>query len=161
MASALRTTESLQPPHAGIAHQISVCDLVRDHVHTFAELPGELSNFEARGPGYQWNCEFQLSGPDEVQDDARERGPLRLHFCLIDTERRTRPVAALLLEEGYSGETHQSRFLHLQDLAQALDDINEDLAQRNEVIEAAAKANRFIEALAGVKEELGDDVIWE
>ena len=70
-------------------------------------------------------------------------------------------MAALLLEEGYSGETQQSRFLHLQDLEQALDEINEDLAQRNEIIEAAAKANRFIEALAGVKEELGDDVIWE
>jgi hypothetical protein len=161
MVSTSQAVSSFAQPDAVVSQLIDVCHLFRDHVHTFARLPGEASNFEQCGSGYQWHCEFQLRDREPGPDTSEALTPLRLHFFLGDTDNQPRPVASLFLTEGLARKAPQGRPVHLRDLDRALDEINEDLTRRNELIETSMKARRFIDALAGVKAELGDEVIWE
>lgn len=161
MAALPLSAATTAAPHDASSHRAGVYDLFRDHLQTFARLPGEVSNFEQSGPGYQWHCEFALGDPKPAVDAGGAREPLRLHFFLVDTEGRSRPVAALYLVAGYPTDAHLSHLVHLNDLAQALDDLNGELAERDGMVEMSVRANQFIEELSGVKQELGSEVIWQ
>ena len=161
MAAFSLSAASFAAEHDTLSQRAGVYDLFRDHLQTFARLPGEVSNFEQSGPGYQWHCEFALGGPKPGLDTGGAREPLRLHFFLVDTEGQPRPVAALYLVAGYPTDAHLSHLVHLSDLAEALDDLNRELAERDGMVEMSVRANQFIEELAGVKQELGSEVIWQ
>lgn len=159
MAALSLSAASLAAAHDTPSQRIGVYDLFRDHLQAFAKLPGEASNFEQSGSGYQWHCECALGG--SKPEVGKALAPLRLHFFLVDTEGLPRPVAALYLVAGYPTDANLSHLVHLNDLALALDDLNSELAERDGMVEMSVRANQFIEELAGVKQELGSEVIWQ
>ena len=139
--------------------RVTLYELFPRHIQLLAALPGEVSQFEETGYGYEWRCQCRL-GPVPAGDDGAT-AELQLHFSLVDLPAGTRPAAVLYLVEGQPGaDGPRRRLLPLQDLADTQELINGELARRGATVGIMEEADRFIRQLARVRDGLGEDVDW-
>jgi len=143
------------------AGRISVYQLFLHHASVLAKLPGEVSQFDETGFGYEWRCEYRLGEGAPAGEGHSGGYTLKLHFSLVDMKGRMRPVAVLYVVEQGSGQSSQARqLLPLEDLAETHEVLNDHLARKQVSIDALEKASRFITALYGVRDAIGLEVDW-
>jgi hypothetical protein len=141
------------------AGRITVYELFRRYAPLLAELPGETSQFDETGFGYEWRCEYRIAGGS---DGLAGEHSLKLHFSLVDMKGRLKPVAVLYLVEQSEGASTQARqMLPLEDLAEAHEVLNAHLARKRASIGALERASGFISDLSGVREALEWEVDWD
>ena len=141
--------------------RITVYELFRRHIQSLAGLPGEKSQFDQSDFGYEWRCEFDIGLLATDPAPASGAGRLQLQFSLIDLERQMRPAAVLyLLDNGREPGEQERLLLPLSDLLDTHERLNEQLALRESSINAFENGNRFMAALAVVRNSLGSAVTW-
>ena len=163
MASPRESTKRFKSPKGSqkaVLGRTSVYELFRQHAPVLAGLPGEVSQFNETGFGYEWRCEYQLDTPTSAGESPRDLR-LQLHFSLMDLKNRRKPAAVLyLVEQDLDGDIRERHLLPLEDLGDAQEAINASLAYRPVSIGMLEKADRFIQELQRVREALGDQVNW-
>ncbi len=163
MAAPRDTTKrlnSLKSTQGAAPGRISVYELFRQHAPVLAGLPGEVSQFNETGFGYEWRCEYQLDAQTRAGENPRDLR-LQLHFSLMDLKNRRKPAAVLyLVEQDPDGEIRERHLLPLEDLGDAQEAINASLAYRPVSIGMLEKADRFIQELHRVRDALGEQVNW-
>lgn len=152
---------SIQGFRAELQTRVTVHDLFLHCRQFLSGLPGETSQFEQSDFGYEWHCEFKIAAcaPTVTQTRADDGPSLHLRFSLVDVDRHLRPAAVLYLVEHDQGDCSRLP-LPLNDLNEAHEKLNECLIQRETTIEVFENANRFIVALAKLRESLGNEVAW-
>jgi len=141
--------------------RVTVYGLFRQHIQSLAGLPGEKSQFDQSDFGYEWRCEFDIGVPSTGSAPLSGGADLQLQFSLIDLERQLRPAAVLyLVDNGQEPGSQDRLLLSLGDLLETHEQLNRELVQREVSINAFENGNRFIAALARVRESLGSGVTW-
>lgn len=138
------------------ARRLTVCDVFQRHIHCLSALPGEISQFEETGVGYEWRCQMTLQ-------EAIVRGSayvdLLLQFSLLDMEGRPRPAAVLfLVEQAAAGQ--ERLYVPLEDRDAVIEKLYELLLPRGGSIEAMTLVQGFVDALISVRNSLGSEVDW-
>jgi hypothetical protein len=146
-----------------LAERVTVYDLFRRHARVLAGLPGEVSQFEEMGFGYEWRCECSLGTQSADPADPPGSSPreLWLHFSVIDMRGRLKPAAVLYLVEEREGlPAGERELLPLNDLSETHELLNRHLSGRQASIGALERADEFITELAAVREAIGQEVDW-
>ena len=119
MASPRESTKRFNSPKGSqkaVLGRTSVYELFRQHAPVLAGLPGEVSQFNETGFGYEWRCEYQLDAQTSAGESPRDLR-LQLHFSLMDLKNRRKPAAVLyLVEQDIDGDIRERHLLPLEDL---------------------------------------------
>jgi hypothetical protein len=141
--------------------RITVYELFPRYIQLLAGLPGEVSQFEETGFGYEWRCEYRLGAVQSAGGTGNGNAEFQLHFSLVDLRGGTRPAAVLyLVEEGPADDSPQRQMLPLEDLTETQEVLNRALAHRGATVGIMEGADRFLRQLGPVRDGLGQDVDW-
>ena len=117
MASPRESTKRFNSPKGSqkaVLGRTSVYELFRQHAPVLAGLPGEVSQFNETGFGYEWRCEYQLDAQTSAGESPRDLH-LQLHFSLMDLKNRRKPAAVLyLVEQDIDGDIRERHLLPLE-----------------------------------------------
>lgn len=150
-------------PRAGADPQVrqTVLDLFHRYMQPLSQLPGEISQFEETGVGYEWRCQLDVG---HVRSGRALQGvscSVQLHFSLVDLDGRSRPLAVLYLVEQAEVGGWQERILLSLEHPQSLhDQLGAGLLPQNPDAQSLDKADAFVGALVVVKAALGGEVDW-
>lgn len=143
------------------ARQRGVYDICHDHIRELSGLPGELSEFEENGIGYEWRCQLSLGACACGQVLGDTPCIFQLQFSLMDLEGRARPVAVLyLVEQAQLSDWQERILLSMETPGSAHDQVTHCLLPLGVDIEFMQKAGMFLEALEVVRSALGPSVRW-
>lgn len=150
-------------PPAGADPQVrqTVLDLFHRYMQPLSQLPGEVSQFEETGVGYEWRCQLDLGHQASGRALQGVSCSVQLHFSLVDLDGRSRPLAVLyLVEQAEAGGWQERILLSLENPQSLHEQLDGDLLPENPDIGSLEKATAFIGALVIVKATLGGEVDW-
>ncbi len=136
-------------------------DLFHRFIRPLSQLPGEVSQFEETGVGYEWRCQIDLGRFASGQALPGVSCNVQLHFSLVDLDSGSRPLAVLYLVEQAQPSGWQERTLLSMGNPQSLHErVSASLLPLDPAPEALEKAAAFIGALVVVMAALGAEVDW-
>lgn len=139
----------------------TVLDLFHRYIRPLSQLPGEVSQFEETGVGYEWRCQLDLGQFASGQAMQGVPCSVQLHFSLVDLDSGSKPLAVLYLVEQAQPSGWQERTLLSLDNPQSLHDrLSASLLPLNPTLASLEKAAAFIGALVVVTAALGVEVDW-
>lgn len=139
----------------------TVLDLFHRYMRLLSQLPGEVSQFEETGVGYEWRCQLDLGQFASGRSLQGVPCNVQLHFSLVDLDGGSKPLAVLYLVEQAQPSGWQERILLSLDNAQSLhDQLNASLSPLEPGMQTLEKAAAFVGALVVVRAALAGEVDW-
>lgn len=157
-------TGAMAPAHSAVTRpqpRRTVLDLFHRFIQPLSQLPGEVSQFEETGVGYEWRCQLDLGRFDSGHALPGVPCTVQLHFSLVDLDSGSRPLAVLYLVEQAQPSGWQERTLISLGNPRLLHErVNASLLPLAPTSTSLEKAAAFIGALVALTAALGGEVDW-